>query len=251
MGLIKDINNILEYGRKSSSLKYATLLSIFDYIIEHPSDVPINNFHFIPLVYIARQHICYYFPSIFTNIKQGTFQEGKKLSLIGYLEDFLGEVKESPELLKDDFIKRMIGAKEKGFIWFNRYLEVSEGLNRSVINLLKITRKKVLSMSLTHLHNVEGEIIRFFSIINQDIPFNSKYEKHIKMGNKNPFDKEIKTWLDFNEKEDTFLIINDLTYKRLVELRFWARDVIIKSWMEYLIKQIGRASCRERVCHRV
>ena len=130
----------------------------------------------------------------------------------------------------------MIGAKEKGFIWFNRYLEVSEGLNRSVINLLKITRKKVLSMPLTHLHNVEGEIIRFFSIINQDIPFNSKYEKHIKMGNKNPFDKEIKTWLDFNEKEDTFLIINDLTYKRLVELRFWARDVIIKSWMEYLIK---------------
>jgi len=48
MTLIRDINNILEYGRKSISYKYATLLELFDFITEHPSEQPINNLHFIP-----------------------------------------------------------------------------------------------------------------------------------------------------------------------------------------------------------
>lgn len=38
MTLIRDINNILEYGRKTTSYKYATLLAIFDFITEHPSE---------------------------------------------------------------------------------------------------------------------------------------------------------------------------------------------------------------------
>jgi len=54
MTLIRDINNILEYGRKTTSYKYATLLAIFDFITEHPSEHAINNLHFIPIVHLAR-----------------------------------------------------------------------------------------------------------------------------------------------------------------------------------------------------
>ncbi len=37
MTLIHDINNILEFGRKTKSYKYTTLLAIFDFITEHRS----------------------------------------------------------------------------------------------------------------------------------------------------------------------------------------------------------------------
>ena len=71
MTLIRDINNILEYGRKTTSYKYATLLAIFDFITEHPSELPINNLHFIPIDYLARQFISYYYPFSFHNFYQG------------------------------------------------------------------------------------------------------------------------------------------------------------------------------------
>ncbi|GAI60520.1 unnamed protein product [marine sediment metagenome] len=71
MTLIRDINNILEYGRKTMSYKYATLLAIFDFITEHPSELPINNLHFILIDYLARQFISYYYPFSFHNFYQG------------------------------------------------------------------------------------------------------------------------------------------------------------------------------------
>jgi len=63
MTLIRDINNILEYGHKTTSYKYATLLAIFDYITEHPSEQAVNNLYFIPIVYLSRQFISYYYKS--------------------------------------------------------------------------------------------------------------------------------------------------------------------------------------------
>jgi len=72
MTLIRDINNILEYGRKKTSYKYATLLAVFDFITEHPSEQAINNLHFIPITYLSRQFISYYYPFSFHNFYQGS-----------------------------------------------------------------------------------------------------------------------------------------------------------------------------------
>lgn len=78
MTLIRDINNILEYGRKTTSYKHATLLGIFDFITEQPSEQPINNLHFIPIIYLARQFLSYYYPFSFYDFYQGSLAADKK-----------------------------------------------------------------------------------------------------------------------------------------------------------------------------
>ena len=60
MGVIKDINSILTYGEASTSYKHATLLALFDYIAEQPSEAAANSFHFLPLVDLARQFVAYH-----------------------------------------------------------------------------------------------------------------------------------------------------------------------------------------------
>jgi hypothetical protein len=55
MDVIKDISSILACGEMSTSYKHATLLALFDYIAEQPSEAAANNFHFIPIVYLTRQ----------------------------------------------------------------------------------------------------------------------------------------------------------------------------------------------------
>jgi hypothetical protein len=60
VGVIKDISSILTYGEMSTSYKHATLLALFDYIAEQPSEAAANNFHFLPLVDLARQFVAHY-----------------------------------------------------------------------------------------------------------------------------------------------------------------------------------------------
>jgi len=88
MTLIRDINNILEYGRKMTSYKYATLLAVFDFITEHPSEQTINNLHFIPIVYLARQFISYYYPFSFHNYYQGSLAADKSLKVLNFIDKF-------------------------------------------------------------------------------------------------------------------------------------------------------------------
>lgn len=38
MESLKTIENILEYGNKDTTYKYALLVSIFDYLIEYPNE---------------------------------------------------------------------------------------------------------------------------------------------------------------------------------------------------------------------
>jgi hypothetical protein len=66
MGVIKDISSILTNGEMSTSYKHATLLALFDYIAEQPSEAAANNFHFLPLVDLARRFVGYYWPFSFT-----------------------------------------------------------------------------------------------------------------------------------------------------------------------------------------
>ena len=78
MPLIKDINNILAYGSKTTSYKFVTLLGLFDYLVERPTEPPRNNFHFIPIIYLAKQAINYYYPLSFIDSYQGALAPGKK-----------------------------------------------------------------------------------------------------------------------------------------------------------------------------
>ena len=238
MTLIRDINNILEYGRKTTSYKYATLLAIFDFITEHPSELPINNLHFIPIVYLARQFISYYYPFSFHNFYQGSLAEDKKLKVLNYIDDFKFKVR-SEGNIQDKIFNKVRSLDEGGIFWLNRLYELPDPLSTSLIELLWKMRGRILLQPLNYLHNVNGEIIRFFGILNSDLPFKASYDEHraqaIKQKRPSPTD-----WSELLQCDRSSLIIDDLTYQELARYRFWTRDVILKAWFTYCLEGESR-----------
>ncbi len=232
MSLTRDIDSILKYGAKATTYKYATLLAIFDYIVSCPSEVPVNNFHFLPLVHFAKQFVMYYYPFSFSNIAQGRLAQGKQARIINYINEFREEICTNPVVEPESF-KRILAAKEDGFKWMEIAIEANEQLPTAFIGLLAKIRKEILEQPLAFLHNVEGEVIRFFGIVNKGLPFISTYEAHLNAGMKTKFSKGC-TWDELMRAEDTLIIIDDLTYKELASLRFWGREVIIKAWLDFL-----------------
>ncbi|MEJ2249622.1 MAG: HNH endonuclease domain-containing protein [Candidatus Lokiarchaeota archaeon] len=234
MTLIRDINNILEYGRKTSSYKFATLLGIFDYIIEHPTEAAINNFHFIPIYYLAKQFICYYYPFSFYNYYQASLPKGSQLKVIRYINKYKDKIKLSKEK-PNKYVLKIIAQKETGIFWINKLFNLPGVLSKNLIWLLWKVRKQILDQPLQFLHNVKGEIIRFFGLINNSIPFNSDYDLHREKGKKQEKPRPL-NWLELLEYEQTFLTIDDMVYSDLAKLRFWAREVILKTWYKYSLE---------------
>ena len=64
------------------------MLAIFDFIIDHPSELPVNNLHFIPIDYLARQFISYYYPFSFHNFYQCLLAADKSLKVLNYIDEF-------------------------------------------------------------------------------------------------------------------------------------------------------------------
>ena len=234
MTLIRDINNILQYGKKASSYKFATLLGIFDYIIEHPNEKPVNNFHFIPIAYLAKQFISYYYPLSFFDIYQGSFAENKKLAVFNFIDKFKSEINQDP-YKSDRKFNQILNSKEKGIFWINELYEFPDPLPDTLLKLLWIVRSRILEQPLRFLHNVKGEIIRFFGLINNNISFDSPYEAHRNEALKQKKNPSL-SWESIMKFDQTSLIIDDLTYREMMRYRFWARDVILKSWFEYSVE---------------
>ena len=234
MTLIRDINNILQYGKKTTSYKFATLLGIFDYITEHPTEPPVNNLHFIPIVFIAKQFISYYYPFSFYNYYQGSLAANKQLKVINYIDQFKSAVQKENNI-SNELVVKIQTLKEIGIFWINRLYELPDSLPESLLKLLWNIRERILLQPLNYLHNVNGEIIRFFSMINSEIPFNSTYDTHRNQAIKQPT-PSMMLWTDLLQNDKTALIIDDLTYQELARYRFWARDVILKAWFNYSLE---------------
>jgi len=234
MTLIRDINNILEYGRKTTSYKYATLLSIFDYIVEHPSETPVNNQHFIPIVYLARQFISYYYPLSFYDYSQGNLQEGMNLKVFNHINDFRSKIKH--ENLNNKSIAKILSTKEDGIFWINNYYDLPDPLPNSLTSLIWNVRRVILDMPLQFLHNMNNEIIRFFSIMNADTSFKLDYDDHRSKGLKQKKPSDL-NWFELMQIDKTNIVIEDLTYLELAKYRFWAKDVILKAWYKFSLKK--------------
>ena len=234
MTLIRDINNILEYGRKTTSYKYATLLAIFDFITEHPSELPINNLHFIPIDYLARQFISYYYPFSFHNFYQGSLAADKSLKVLNYIDEFKLKIRLEGGN-KNKIFRKIRSLEEGGIFWINRLYELPDELPISLTDLLWRVRKTILSQPLKFLHNVNGEIIRFFGILNSDLMFKASYDEHRAQAIKQKLPPSM-TWSELLRYDRTSLIIDDLTYQELARYRFWTRDVILKAWFNYCLE---------------
>ncbi len=241
MTLIRDINNILEYGRKVTSYKFVTLLGIFDYIAEHATEAPINNLHFIPLAYLAKQFVSHYYPICMYDFPQGSLAEDKDVKVKTYIQDFKENIKKDELNHKNtvEIIEKIRVLEENGVFWINRLYELPDPLPNSLIKLLWITRNLILDQPLQFIHNVNGEIIRFFSLINSGTPFNSEYELHRKDGMraKKPI---AKNWIDLLKYDPTNIVIEDLTYQELARYRFWARAVILKAWYDFIVRLLEK-----------
>jgi hypothetical protein len=74
MGVIKDISSILMYGEMSTSYKHATLLALFDYIAEQPSEAAAKKSHFISshLLLLKREiSRCQHFEARYSPVARG------------------------------------------------------------------------------------------------------------------------------------------------------------------------------------
>ena len=231
MSLIRDINNILEYGSKTTTYKYATLLSIFDYIIELPSEPPVNNFHFIPIIYLAKQFLAHYYPFSFYDYYQASLPLDSELAIIKYIEQFKDDIKSTLDF-GDEIFSHIRSSRENGIFWINRLYQLPRKLPNQLIKTLWKIRKRILYQPLKYLHNVKGEIIRFFGIVNDNTKFSSAYDEHRKEAmNQNRPTPCI--WLNLLEYDQTHLTLEDMTFKELSKYRFWAREVILKAWYNY------------------
>ncbi|MHA1196932.1 MAG: hypothetical protein ACTSSM_12635, partial [Promethearchaeota archaeon] len=237
MGLIKDINNILKYGQKTTTYKYATLLAIFDYIVEHPSEASINNLHFIPIVYLAKQFISYYYPLSFHDFYQGSLAKGKRIKIFNYIDEFQKNLRNEPlTATNKKYFNKIISSRESGIFWINTLFNLHYDLPNCLIKLLWKVRKLILDQPLQYLHNVKGETIRFFGLICDDVSFKSRYDVHREISIRQDPPKNL-NWIKMLQYDKSSIIIDDLTYRNLGFFRFWAREVILKAWFDYCINR--------------
>lgn len=249
MGVLKDIYNILKFGKKTTTYKYAALLAVFDYISEFPSEPPRNNFHFIPIMHMARQCLRYYYPFSFSPVKQGTIAKDKNVKIMTLTRQFAGKISDIAEKNDDtedhhpaleDAVK-IRAAKEDGFAYINEWFDMPGPLPDFAIRTLKKIRKRILMQPLRYIHNVNDEKIQFFGLNCERVEFNSDYDVHRKAGMKTKFETG-QSWIQLMESDDTHLILDDSVYEQLAEIRLWGRNFVIKEWAEYLAEYNGEGA---------
>ena len=98
--------------------------------------------------------------------------------------------------------------------------ELPELLTENLVKLLWKVRQSILMQPLKFLHNVNGEIIRFFSISNSDLPFKASYDEHREEAIKQKKPPSIK-WVEIQQYDKDSLVIDDLTYQEFtIEMKF-------------------------------
>lgn len=76
-------------------------------------------------------------------------------------------------------------------------------------------------------------------MINSEISFKSLYDEHRSKATKQKQPSRL-TWTKLLEYDNTSLIIDDITYQELAKYRFWARDIILRSWFKYCLEGESR-----------
>jgi len=158
----------------------------------------------------------------------------KQLKIINYIKQFKSAI-QAINSHSNEILRKIQSLKENGIFWLNRLYELPDLLPELLIKLLWNIRERILLQPLNYIHNVNGEIIRFFSMINSEVHFNSPYDEHRARAIKQSVPSTIK-WANLMQEDNTALIIDDLTYQELARYRLWAKDVILKAWFNYSLE---------------
>jgi len=232
MSSIRIIERILHLSKKSSSYKYALLLGIVDYIVENPFEPPKNNFHFIPLFYLAKQYLAYYFPLVLERIPQGTYNKTKLgIAIASDIDDFVVTNRS-----ENNFNFSIESSKSINLLI--SFIDENNDLPECLIEVLNEIKKKIIDQPLQAITNIQNEKESFFSIITKGVSFDQTYETHRKSASglhKNDY-KKIHNWRDLLETEKTNIILSHQVFLELSKLRFWLRDVVIKRWFQESVK---------------
>lgn len=77
MEVLMSLESVLFDEKKSSTYKFALVSALIDYMIEKPNEYPKNGFHNIPIIYLAKRWLYYYYPLMIyeeDGVRQGNTQ---------------------------------------------------------------------------------------------------------------------------------------------------------------------------------
>ena len=241
MEILLSVDSVLNQEHKTSTYKFALVCSLLDYIIENPDEQHKNGFHYLPLIYIAKRFLYYYYPlAVYKEggIKQTTnpgFAVYTKIYKFIKDSDYVDYVLSEPEAiigiqstiennrpLTIQLISLLIGFRTEIIKNPLRYIKVGGNTtNKSSFHDFKIRQK---NFSLFGLYNTHLKSIQ--NLDYKEVLSNSKWTGKRKIE---------KLWTDFETEEKTFLKIGHFTYFELAKLRFYIRDVTIKRWIEFSV----------------
>ncbi len=226
--IIRGFEYVLKREKISSTYKYALLTSIMDYIIENPAELPKNGFHYIPVLYLAKRFLYYYFPTTFPNIIE---QSGTRLAIQKEITNRLGDIFpkqmesiigirdmiESGEELPEKLVRTLIMIRSTILKQPLRYIKVTSNEEKNVI-LGKRTRIREQKFTIFGLENTKIERPFSYEEARSDSRWiGSRYQQ---------------TFNEMIASEYCYISMGAYTFRELTKYRFFLRDAIIKKWIE-------------------
>jgi len=222
---------IIEKGHKTTTYKYALLQSIVDFCTETPKTELINGFFAIPLFYIAKKFLFYYWHFYNYGIWQGSRHDKNpfSISIFNYIAQFLDEMQES-ELAKQ------ISVDDPNTI--NIILEKlnsKEILNPKLKTLIYKIRSKCIKQPIRHLPNVLGEKYWLFTLIDDRISPRNAFD-YILNNLTNISEIDISSGFDLEEKDPAYLMLSQAVYQEIRDKEKILKTYIQNAWMQDCMK---------------
>ncbi|RMG25348.1 MAG: hypothetical protein D6732_22485 [Methanobacteriota archaeon] len=242
MEIIRGFEHVLTNEKTTSTYKYALLSAIMDYVIENPAELPRNGFHYIPVIYLAKRFLYYYYPTTFPEIiiqwktRKGA-RPGTKIQNL--IQDHFNQG--DPELV----------------ISIRDGVDGGETLDSALVKLLVDIRYVILDKPLQYIKATrnEGQPRKFknyrfkeskftlFGMLTTTLSMPQDYEHARKAAMTWPEIKEM-TYPEMESTEFAYLTIGAYTYRELTKYRFFLRDAIQKYWID-LTEKYAKGNYRQ------
>ncbi len=215
--------------------------SILDYIIENPNEYPKNGFHNIPLIYLAKRWLYYYYPLMLygdKGIKQGSTQ-------IAFAKQFreFAKKEHNPKIPYFDAI---------AIIKIRDSIETNQLISENLVRLLIKIRGRIIEQPLQFIKiggdnpsagrkvgNSETKESHFnlFGLMNSELSGTdaTDYDKIRSISKSWKGDKSSMNWLDLERQETCTIKMGHYTYHELSKFRFYIKDAILKRWIEFSV----------------
>ncbi|MCB1138896.1 MAG: hypothetical protein KDK23_09080 [Leptospiraceae bacterium] len=241
MGITRDVLNILENGRTTSTYKLGLLRAITDYVFEHPREPGQLGFQMIPLFWLALRFLRYYW-----------YLESEEVPQIG------GETTEAriSALIRDaEQGVEMLQLKNPASFekWLEFLHDPEHTLEETELEILVEVRNLLIRNPITYIRNVAGQEITSLGLVSGSpeqstvFDFAASYPQQLRRANtKASHHKHERLTLDrLIESEFAFILISNSHFEELARSRVLLRDTINLRWIhtcQQFLKRKGNNS---------